>query len=138
MAVTESHYFHTSGAFEVTVPAGDLRITALRGFEYTPVEARVAVTASGAHDVTLRLSRGIDMPARLGTESEVSGAIVFLLSPAAAYITGVTLPVDGGSQFHKGRLQKMGGHRGLRPFDVFHLKPDFSGTPFERRAEPKG
>jgi citronellol/citronellal dehydrogenase len=77
-------------------------------------------------------------PARLGTESEVSGAIVFLLSPAAAYITGVTLPVDGGSQFHKGRLQKMGGHRGLSPFDGFHLKPDFSGTPFERRAEPKG
>jgi hypothetical protein len=77
-------------------------------------------------------------PARLGTESEVSSAIVFLLSPAAAYITGVTLPVDGGSQFHKGRLQTMGGHRGLTPFDGFHLKPDFTGTPFEPRKEPNG
>ncbi len=32
---------------------------------------------------------------RFGTESEVSAAIVFLLSPAAAYITGATLRVDG-------------------------------------------
>jgi len=33
---------------------------------------------------------------RLGTESEVSAAICFLLSPGAAFITGVTLAIDGG------------------------------------------
>ena len=33
---------------------------------------------------------------RLGTVSEVSSAIVFLLSNAAAFITGTTLRVDGG------------------------------------------
>jgi citronellol/citronellal dehydrogenase len=33
---------------------------------------------------------------RLGTEAEVSAAIVFLLSPAAAFITGSCLRVDGG------------------------------------------
>ncbi len=76
-------------------------------------------------------------PARLGTESEVSAAVVFLLSPAAAYVSGVTLAVDGGSQFHKGRLLKMGGHRGLSRFDGFHLKPDFSGTPFAALDEPE-
>ena len=32
---------------------------------------------------------------RMGTEAEVSAAIVFLLSPAAAYISGATLRVDG-------------------------------------------
>jgi citronellol/citronellal dehydrogenase len=69
-------------------------------------------------------------PARLGTESEVSAAIVFLLSPGAAYITGITLEVDGGQQFQKGRLVKMGHHAGMTRFDGFHLKPDFSGTPF--------
>ncbi len=69
-------------------------------------------------------------PARLGTESEVSAAIVFLLSPAAAFVTGVTLEVDGGQQFQKGRLLPIGHHRGLARFDGFHLKPDFSGTPF--------
>jgi citronellol/citronellal dehydrogenase len=69
-------------------------------------------------------------PARLGTESEVSAAIVFLLSPGAAFISGVTLEVDGGQQFHKGRLLTMGRHAGLMRFDGFHLKADYTGTPF--------
>ena len=32
---------------------------------------------------------------RLGTESEISAAICFLLSPAAAFVSGITLRVDG-------------------------------------------
>jgi NAD(P)-dependent dehydrogenase (short-subunit alcohol dehydrogenase family) len=39
-----------------------------------------------------------NIPARrLGTEEEVAAAVTFLLSPAAAYITGDTLRVDGAS-----------------------------------------
>ena len=34
---------------------------------------------------------------RFGTESEVAAAVTFLLSPAAAYITGATLNIDGAS-----------------------------------------
>jgi citronellol/citronellal dehydrogenase len=34
---------------------------------------------------------------RYGTESEISAAIVYLLSPAAAYVTGTCLRVDGGA-----------------------------------------
>jgi NAD(P)-dependent dehydrogenase (short-subunit alcohol dehydrogenase family) len=33
---------------------------------------------------------------RLGTPSEIGDACLFLASPAAAYVTGVCLPVDGG------------------------------------------
>jgi NAD(P)-dependent dehydrogenase (short-subunit alcohol dehydrogenase family) len=33
---------------------------------------------------------------RLGTEEEVSAAVMFLLSPAAAFVTGETMRVDGG------------------------------------------
>ena len=33
---------------------------------------------------------------RFGTESEISAAITFLLSPGAAYITGETVRIDGG------------------------------------------
>ena len=37
---------------------------------------------------------------RLGTEDEVSAAITYLLSPAAAFITGETLSVDGGAPLY--------------------------------------
>ncbi|MCF8258210.1 MAG: SDR family oxidoreductase [Flavobacteriales bacterium] len=33
---------------------------------------------------------------RLGTEAEVAAALVFLLSPAASFVTGITMRVDGG------------------------------------------
>lgn len=68
---------------------------------------------------------------RLGTESEVSAAIAFLLSPAASYITGETLKIDGGAQFQKNRLIPIGHHERSTPYHGFHLRPDFRGTPFE-------
>jgi 3-oxoacyl-[acyl-carrier protein] reductase len=34
--------------------------------------------------------------ARIGTAEEVAAAVAFLASPAAAYINGINIPVDGG------------------------------------------
>ena len=43
-----------------------------------------------------------DIPAqRMGTEEEVAAAVVFLLSPAAAFISGATLRVDGAGSLYR-------------------------------------
>jgi citronellol/citronellal dehydrogenase len=62
---------------------------------------------------------------RLGTEAEVSAAIVFLLSPAAAFISGATLRVDGAAPNAKR-------HHELEPHD---RSPTFQG--FHRAVPPK-
>jgi citronellol/citronellal dehydrogenase len=56
---------------------------------------------------------------RLATEAEVSAAIVFLLSPAAAFITGVTLQIDGGASLGSAAFPSADHERSV-PFDGFH------------------
>jgi citronellol/citronellal dehydrogenase len=56
---------------------------------------------------------------RLGLEAEVSGAIVFLLSPAAAFVTGVTLQIDGGASLGSGIFPTQDHERSV-PFEGFH------------------
>ncbi len=56
---------------------------------------------------------------RLGAEAEVSAAIVFLLSPAAAFITGVTLQIDGAASLGS-EVFPLGETSRSVPFDGFH------------------
>ncbi len=56
---------------------------------------------------------------RMGVEAEISGAIVFLLSPAAAFITGVTLQIDGAASLGS-EIFPLGPDAKSRPFDGFH------------------
>ena len=58
---------------------------------------------------------------RYGTESEVSAAIVFLLSEAAAYITGTTVRVDGGNPNVKASFSAPVRDTAAPAFDGFHL-----------------
>ncbi len=62
---------------------------------------------------------------RYGTESEIASAIVYLLSPAAAYITGSCLRVDGGTPNNRPGTWK------LQPGD---RSPAFNG--FHRSVMP--
>lgn len=56
---------------------------------------------------------------RMGVEAEVSGAMVFLLSPAAAFITGVTVQIDGAASLGS-EIFPIGNTSTSKPFDGFH------------------
>ncbi len=62
---------------------------------------------------------------RLATEAEISAVIVFLLSPGAAFVTGITMPIDGGAPLGNGAFPTVDHDRSL-PFDGFHraVMPD--------------
>ena len=69
---------------------------------FTRTERVTEITEAGAAregvrpaDVEARIVRQIPM-GRLGEPGELAAAIVFLASPAAGYITGTTIQVDGG------------------------------------------
>lgn len=57
---------------------------------------------------------------RLGTESEVSAAVCFLLSEAAAYITGLEIRIDGGVPLANRSVDLPATDRS-KAFDGFHL-----------------
>ncbi len=56
---------------------------------------------------------------RLGTEAEVSGAICFLLSPAAAFVSGTTLRIDGAAS-QGGRVWPLPRAKNNEAFNGFH------------------
>ncbi|MCB1667191.1 MAG: SDR family oxidoreductase [Pseudomonadales bacterium] len=56
---------------------------------------------------------------RYGTESEISAAIVYLLSPAAAYITGTCIRIDGGAPNAR-QTWTLEKSRKNQPYNGFH------------------
>jgi citronellol/citronellal dehydrogenase len=60
---------------------------------------------------------------RLGSEAEIAAAVTFLLSPAAAFITGTMLRVDGGAPLG-GRHWPLESHDKARVYNGFHRAVD--------------
>jgi citronellol/citronellal dehydrogenase len=56
---------------------------------------------------------------RFGTEAEVSSAIVYLLSPGAAYITGICIRIDGGAPNAR-QTWTLKPHQRSQAFQGFH------------------
>ena len=108
--------------------AGMLNFTETAAFEWAPVRVNAVapgwIASSGLDQYPPEMAAHIrSLPeqvplARLGTESEVSAAICFLLSPAAAFISGSCLRVDGAVPNAK---RSISNKTPTQAFDGFHL-----------------
>jgi citronellol/citronellal dehydrogenase len=111
--------------------AGMLNFTETAACEWAPVRVNAVapgwIASSGLDhyppEMAARIRRLHErVPlGRLGTESEVSAAILFLLSPAAAFISGACLRVDGAVPNAKRVWDRVGDGRATEPFNGFHL-----------------
>lgn len=110
--------------------AGMLNFTETAAFEWAPVRVNAVapgwIASSGLDQYPPEMREHIrGLPkhvplGRLGTESEVSAAICFLLSPAAAFVSGSCIRVDGAVPNAK-RLREISNKKPSKPFDGFHL-----------------
>jgi len=111
--------------------AGMANLTATAAFEWAHAGVRVNAVAPGwiassgmdtyggaMKSIIPKLKQHVPMR-RLGVEAEVSAAIVFLLSPAAAFISGVTVQIDGAASLGSS-IFPLGSESASRPFDGFH------------------
>jgi citronellol/citronellal dehydrogenase len=111
--------------------AGMSNLTATAAFEWAHAGVRVNAVAPGwiassgmdtyggaMKMIIPKLKQHVPLR-RMGVEAEVSAAIVFLLSPAAAFITGVTLQIDGAASLGSD-IFPLGSTSTSVPFDGFH------------------
>ncbi|GAA5080930.1 NAD(P)-dependent dehydrogenase (short-subunit alcohol dehydrogenase family) [Thermocatellispora tengchongensis] len=67
----------------------------------TPM-SQAHLAAAEDREATLRSMTGAHLIPRFGTTGEIAKAVCFLASDAASFITGVALPVDGGTMAWRG------------------------------------
>ena len=111
--------------------AGMLNFTETAALEWAPIRVNAVapgwIASSGMDRYppemrsTIRGMTKLVPLQRLGTESEVAAAIVFLLSPAAAFISGACLRVDGAAPNAKRIWPEVGTGGSTEAFNGFHL-----------------
>jgi citronellol/citronellal dehydrogenase len=110
--------------------AGVVNLTQSLALEWARYGVRVNAVAPGIIDSSGLKNYGPEIQAqlgqvasevpasRMGTESEVAAAIIFLLSPAAAFISGATLRVDGAGSLYRLQGYTIPAHTPWPAFDA--------------------
>ena len=92
------HYAASKGAVD-SLTIGASKELAARGIRVNAVSPGLIETdlhaRAGLPDRLTRMVGGVPM-GRVGSPEEVATAVLWLLSPEASYITGVTVPISGG------------------------------------------
>jgi citronellol/citronellal dehydrogenase len=118
--------------------AGMVNFTQTAAFEWGCAGVRVNAVAPGwiassgmdtypeSFKSTIKTLRAAVPLKRMGEEAEVSSAIAFLLSDAAAFISGDTLRIDGAASQGNIAIFPLPDHNNSKPFDGFHraVTPD--------------
>ena len=111
--------------------AGMLSFTETAACEWGHAGVRVNAVAPGwiassgmdtygpAMQPLLKKLKGAVPLKRMGLEAEVSGVICFLLSPAASFVTGVTVQIDGAASLGSA-IFPLQDASNSKPFDGFH------------------
>ena len=111
--------------------AGMSNLTQTAAFEWAHAGVRVNAVAPGwiassgmdtyggaMRALIPRLKQHVPLR-RMGEEAEVSAVIAFLLSPAAAFVSGVTVQIDGAASLGS-EIFPLGATSKSVPFDGFH------------------
>jgi NAD(P)-dependent dehydrogenase (short-subunit alcohol dehydrogenase family) len=82
----------------------DIRVNAVAPGFFLTEQNRFLLTEQGTGALTERGKKIIDHTpmARFGTPQDLLGTILWLLSPASAFVTGTVIPVDGGFSAYSG------------------------------------
>ena len=119
--------------------AGMMSLTETAAVEWGPDGVRVNAVAPGwimssgfdTYDDPETRERFREMPGfvplkRIGTEAELSAAVTFLLSPAAGFITGTCIRVDGGVPNTCVNIPLPAGESKVPTYEGFHraVRPD--------------
>ena len=81
-----------------------IRVNAIAPGFFLTQQNRFLLTDETSGDLTQRGQQIIDHTpmARFGTPEDLLGAVLWLLSPASAFVTGIVLPIDGGFAAYSG------------------------------------
>ena len=119
--------------------AGMVNFTQTAAYEWGGAGVRVNAVAPGwitssgmetypeSFKAVLKNLRNAVPLGRMGNEAEVSSVICFLLSEAAAFVSGTTVRIDGGASQGNTAIYPLQAHNKSQPFNGFHREvvPDF-------------